>query len=187
MRILDVVNEMLGTMGETPLNSLLQPHPFLAAAKKALEDKNREIQARGWWYNTEAMVGRPSPEDSHIYLSSDILEVRAPSRNVVQRGDRLYDLDTADTVFTADIDLSVVRLIPFEQLPELAAQFIAAEAVKAFQKNYDGDRAKTEELRGEAREARAEARAQHIRSVRANFFDSNYTLSRLRRLVYRVR
>ena len=34
--ILDVVNECLGTLGESPLNSLLEPHEFRGTAQREL-------------------------------------------------------------------------------------------------------------------------------------------------------
>ena len=187
MRILDVVNEMLGTMGQLPLNSLTQSHPYLAPALAALEDKNRQIQAVGQYYNTESMTGTPSAIDGRIYLSPDILEIRSETRNLTQRAGRLYDLDAGDDVFTEPVDMKIVRLIPFEDLPELPAQHIAAAAVLAFQRSYDGDRAKTEDLTRDTRESRAEARAQHIRATRANLLDANQTISRIRYLNRSVR
>lgn len=187
MRILDVVNEMLGTMGQLPLNSVTQSHPYLAPALAALDDKNRQIQAIGHYYNTETLRGLPDAVDGRILLSPDILEIRSETRNLAQRAGRLYDLDKGDDVFTEPVDMKIVRLIPFEDLPELPAQHIASAAVLAFQRSYDGDRAKTEDLTRETRESRAEMRAQHIRAMRANLLDINPFISRVRWLNKSVR
>lgn len=189
MRILDVVNEMLGSMGETALNSLTQSHTFLAPAKKVFEDQDRDIQARGWWCNTEDLTGSPSPTDGMIYLPNDILDIRCPRkhRRVVQRGNRLYDMVAGDYVFTEDIPLVIVRHVPFEQLPEALAQYIAAAAVERFQSSYDGDSTKTRALMQATADARAQANTVHTRNAKINFMDYSAALWRLRRVTDRNR
>ena len=54
MTKLDIINDMLATIGEAPLNELDARHPHVAAGLRILDQKNREIQVNGgagWWFN----------------------------------------------------------------------------------------------------------------------------------------
>lgn len=197
MQSLDVVNEMLGTMGEAPLNSLSDAHAFRGACLSTLNNLNNQIQAKGWWFNRELLALAPSALDSSIYLPGDAINVRVPrlttgrsTRNYVKRGRRLYNLDTGTYEFTDTVDVEVIRLVPFQELPETAAQYIAAKAVLQFQSKYDGDTAKTRELREriESRDgAYAAINAEETRSRQVNLIESNSRLQRLKRVTRAAR
>lgn len=177
---LTVVNEMLGSMGEVGLASLTDTHPFLPNALSTLDNENKRIQAQRWWFNEEQVTIDPNSVDGSIYLPGDVLEVVASDRNYVQRGSRLYNKDGNTYVFDQPQTITIRRLLDFEDLPELPAQYIAASAVVKFQSNYDGDSAK----RNEKIEARDEAKillnAEETRQRRANQLSVNYRLARLK-------
>lgn len=179
MQTLTVLNQMLGTMGEAPLNTLEDPHTFRGACLSRLDSENRRIQAKGWWFNMEEVTLNPML-DTRISLSGDTISVRTPSRNVIQRGRYLYDLEGGTPFFTSSLDVELIRLVPFESLPESAAQYVAASAVLKFQSSYDSDRAKTAELDMGMKEARIECMTEHIRNRRSNFIESNSKLQRLK-------
>lgn len=181
MQRLDVVNAMLATMGAVPLNTLEDPHAFRGACLAVLETEDRRIQAIGWWANMENLTLTPTT-DERIPLPGDFISVRTPTRNCVQRGRYLYDLDSGTPFFTAAVDAVVIRRVPFADLPESLAQYIAAECVLKFQRKYDGDSTKTRDLERDASVARAEARTDHIRNRRTNLLDSNVSLQRLKHL-----
>jgi hypothetical protein len=174
---LTVVNDMLGTMGEAPLNAIDDPHPYRAAALSILDRVNREFQARGWWFNREALTLEPGALDSSIYLPGDTINVRTEDRNFVQRYRRLYNLDGGTYVFEKAQDVTLIRLVPFEQTPELYAAYAACESVMRFQKRYDGDSEKTRQLNKELLDARVAAVAEETRQVGANLIESNERLS----------
>lgn len=187
MLILTCINSMLGTMGEAPLNAIDDAHPYRGACVSILNTVDREYQARGWWFNREQLTLSPSGLDSGIYLPGDAISVRTSNRNYVQRYRRLYNLDGGSYVFTQDEDVQIVRLVPFEEAPELYAAYCAAEAVLRFQKRYDGDSQKTRELGREQAEARIAAMAEETRQVQANLIDSNVRLSYIKSRVQMVR
>jgi Tail tubular protein len=181
MQRLEVVNAMLATMGAVPLNTLEDPHAFRGACLSVLEAEDRRIQAIGWWANMENLTLNPTT-DTRIPLPGDFISVRTPKRNCVQRGRFLYDLDAGTPFFTSSVDAVVIRRVPFADLPESLAQYIAAECVLKFQRKYDGDSTKTRDLERDAGVARAEARTDHIRNRRTNLLDSNVSLQRLKSL-----
>jgi tail tube protein len=187
MLTLTVINNMLGTMGEAPLNAIDDPHPYRAACVSILGTVNREFQARGWWFNRELLTIEPNPLDSGLYLPGDAISVRTEDRNLVQRYRRLYNLDGGTYVFTESEDVTVIRLVPFEHTPELYAAYCAAEATLRFQKRYDGDSDKTRHLGVEMKEARIAAQGEETRQVQANLIDSNPRLQYIKSRIQQVR
>lgn len=180
MQTLDVVNRMLGTMGEVALNSLSDSHRFKAVGLNMLESVSRKIQDRGWWFNTENITLTPSIIDNSIYLPNDCLSVRTGLYNLVKRGSRVYNLDGGSYEFTADLKLRLIRYVEFEDLPDIAADYIAAQAVLQFQSDYDGDSRRRDELTQEVMDTRVEIGKAHIRGQRANVIDSNARLQQLK-------
>ena len=170
MLILTVLNDMLGTMGEAPLNSIDDPHPYRAAGVSILNRVNREFQARGWWFNREALTLEPSGLDSSIYLPGDTINVRTENAN-----------------FDTEQDVTLIRLVPFEECPELYAAYAAAEAVLRFQKRYDGDVHKTADLRKELGAAQVACVAEETRQSRVNLIEANPRLTYIKSLVRQVR
>lgn len=190
MQTLDVINEMLGTMGEAPINTLEDPHTFRGACLSTLTRVSRRIQAKGWWFNMETLTLPPSALDSTIYLPGDYISVRCPTRDVIQRGRRLYDLSVGSYAFTAAVDVTVIRLVNFQDLPETAAAHIAATAVVEFQSEYDGDTTKTRALKERITGPDgtfAAINIEHTRDRKANLIQSNVGLMRLKFLTQRTR
>lgn len=187
MLILTVINNCLGTMGEAPLNAVDDPHPYRGACVSILNTVDREFQARGWWFNREALRLEPSALDSCIYLPGDTINVRTADRNYVQRYRRLYNKDGGTYVFTEAQDVTLLRLVPFEETPELYAAYAAAEAVLRFQKRYDGDSQKTRELADELKAARIAAQGEETRQVKANLIEANPRLTYIKQCVRGIR
>lgn len=187
MQILTVVNRMLGTLGEKPLNSLTDTHRFLAACQDKLTEVSVRIQGEGWWYNMEEVTLTPSIIDQAIYLPNDCLEVRNDLYNLTKRGSRVYNLKGGSYEFNEPLDIILIREVLFEEIPQLGASYIAATAVHEFQTVYDGDTAKTRDLAAIATTARAMANAAHTRNRRVNLIKSNYTLQRLKATTEAIR
>jgi hypothetical protein len=187
MLLLTVINDCLGTMGEAPLNAVDDAHPFRGACVSILNTVDREFQAKGWWFNRESLTIEPSPVDGFIYLPGDAISVRTEDRNLVQRYRRLYNLDGGTYVMTAKQDLTIIRLVPFAETPELYATYAAAETVLRFQKRYDGDSDKTRSLTQERNEARIAANSEETRNAKANLIDSNPRLAYIKSTVRSVR
>lgn len=177
---LAVLNACLGTMGEAPLNALTDPHPLRFAALQQLDNENRRVQTIGRWYNMEAITLSPQASDSRIYLPGDAVAFRHKTRNIVKRGRTLYDLERGTNIFTEDMKGTLVRLIPFDDIPESAQQRIGYHAVVLFQTEYDGDTAKTRNLQITEGRAVLEEVREHIRNRKSNLLESNETLQRLK-------
>lgn len=184
---LDVVNACLATMGEVPLNSLSDPHTFKGAAQDKLTDMNQRIQATGWWFNRETQTLQPNVSDNYIYVPGDTLEIREATLDVAIRGDKLIKLDGGVFEFTTAVTVTLIRLVPFEDLPHKVQAYIEARAVHAFQTTYDGDTAKTRDLAAQVQDAWYELSAESTRQAKANMINSNVGLQRIKTLVRRNR
>lgn len=195
---LDVVNECLGTLGEAPLNSLLEPHEFRGTAQRELDRASKRIQSRGWWYNLEAATLTPGP-DGQIYLPGDCLKWQSGVRSsdmlvrgqakpwLVQRGPRLYDTRTQSYVITDTVVGELVREIPFDQVPHAVNDYIAAEAILKFQSSFDADNSRRQELTQRWTIARSEANAENTRQLAVNLLNNNSSLSRIKRVTRQLR
>lgn len=181
MQSITVVNEMLGTMGETPLNSLTEPHAFRGAALAALENARKEVLSTGWQFNTENLTLSPGGLDSNIYLPGDFLACDTGDSNITVRDGRLYNLSGGAYTFASPVTVRLIRDIPFDELPEVPARAIATLAVLNFQTTYDGDSTKARAIEKRQAVSMAAMRAEETRARRANILDSNPTLARIRR------
>ena len=177
---LDVVNSCLASMGELPLNSLAEPHAFRGAAQSKLARISDRVQSQGWWFNLENVTLTPNIIDSYVYLPGDTLAIRAENRDLVQRNDRLFDLSSGSYIFGEDQTLVVIRRIPFEDLDAVSQNFIEAETVLSFQKDYDGDSTKSRELKQERDEAWVAFKTVGGRAAHGNMLTSNARLMQLK-------
>lgn len=174
MEELDVINEMLASMGEAPLNQIDEDHPYVASGRRYLTTTSARLQAVGWWFNTELLSFVPDADSSFVYIPNDIISAegaRGLCRNMyTQRGRRLYDLTTGTYVIDeSPVYLKCIRNVPFDDLPGPAQDAVCASAVLRFQKNYDADQAKTQLLSVDQRDALTLLKAEHTRQVKTNF------------------
>ena len=188
MKTINVINEMLASMGEAPLNAITDEHPLKGAGLALLDKLNSTIQAQGWHFNRLPNVELvPGALDENVYLPGNYIAVTCITPYAAQRGRRIYNLETGTWVWTKNVVVTAIHLVDFEELPELAAAYIAAEAVLQFQTRYDGDTAKTRDLRAERDRCKIELMTVEIRDVKANLALSNPSISRIRAGVNRLR
>lgn len=171
---LDVVNKCIGTLGESPLNSLSDEHPLMAAALQALKVASMRVQARVWWFNRELTTLVPDTINGSIFLPADTirLDPTDTSLNYVQRGNRLYKPYAPPSEdkyrFTKSVQCWLVRNLPFTDLPPTAQTAVMFAAVLDFQKEYDSDTDASAALTKDLGDAMVQLNTDHIRNVNAN-------------------
>lgn len=178
MNKLDIINRMLGSCGELPVSSLQSGHTMLPAATARLSTVLEAVLSEGWWFNRET-AKLPVQEDGKVYIPNDALSVRAPE-GLVQRGRLLYDSVKGQYEFTSPVTVRLCRALLLEQLPPLAAAYVAARAVKEFQASYDGDGTTTNRLEAEATLALRKLNAEETRQARYVMGQDNPDLMALR-------
>ena len=137
---LSAVNAILGAIGQSPVTSIDKTNPEIGFIYNILRDSNVDLQSEGWHFNTERHV-KYTPQDvggvKKIAIGNDILKMDVSDgwskRNydVVKRNGYLYDkYDHTDDwdELTDGIDLDIVRLISYEDLPEVFKRYIIYKA-----------------------------------------------------------
>lgn len=172
---LSVTNDMLGLLGELPINDLEQNHPVVPRALEHIRYENAVLQAEKWWFNCENTRVYPQP-NGQILLPNDTLSADNFTRypNLAVRGNRLYNLDKGTDRFDEPVDLRIHRLVPFDEAPVTARAHVAARAKLAFQASIDGDPEKTRLLSREFQESLMRLNAEHTRNTKANMFNRPY-------------
>ncbi len=131
---LSAVNSILGAIGQAPLTELNFDNPEVSLIYNLLRDANVDTQAEGWHYNTEKHVKFAINTDGKIAIGNDILSMdlhdnyTKRTRDLVRRNGFLYDKQDHTDVFTQDLDLDVVRLYNFEDLPIVFRRYITYRA-----------------------------------------------------------
>lgn len=135
---LEAVNTIIACVGESPVNSLdSQLSADAAVALNTLNEVLREVQSRGWHFNTERRTLVRDQTD-RIPLAANMVRVDTdssdqPDLDVAVRGPFLYDRGNARSTFAADIkDADVVLLLDFEELPEPARRYCMIRAGRMF-------------------------------------------------------
>lgn len=137
---LQAVNEMLRTIGESPVTSVESVDPLpvdVETALNALRFVSREVQARGWHFNSEVAYPLVRNGSNEIEVPTNALRLDTTTDyshyDVVVRGSRLYDRIEHSYTFTEDLEVNMVVVLPFEDLPEAARNYIALRAARRFQ------------------------------------------------------
>ena len=147
---LSAVNAILGAIGQAPVTNLgnvvdatgsqidgvsAYDNPEIAFIYNLLRDATVDVQSEGWHFNTEKHVPFTPDGNKQIVIGDDIIriDVSEPwskkTTNVVRRGGFLYNKMThKDNDWEGDINLDVVRLYTFEDLPLPFRRFITYRA-----------------------------------------------------------
>ena len=131
---LSAVNNILGAIGQSPITTLNFDNPEIAFIFNLLRDANVDTQAEGWHFNTEKHVKFAIDANGKIAIGNDILSMdlhdnqARRTSNLVRRNGFIYDKQDHTDVFTADLDLDVVRLYNFEDLPIVFRRYITYRA-----------------------------------------------------------
>ena len=144
---LDAVNEMLTSIGVTPVNTLnVSGLTDAAIALDTLRSTSKEVQSHGWWFNKD-VAQQMVPAGGFITVPSTILSVRpslgtynqsAETTRFVLRDNKLWDTDLKANVNTT-VYADVVKELEFENLPETARRAIYVRAARIFQTKVLGD------------------------------------------------
>lgn len=160
MTKLEAINEIIGTLGEAPVNTLVEPENVdVMNAIRMLESVTTSILARGWTFNTlrnYAMV--PDSNTKRIHWNNNILQMSLSDKRVMRnRGGLLYDVTNNTEEFDATVEAEVIVLVPFEELPQAFRNYITIRTSRLFNARYLGDEVMLRELQQEESQAYMEA------------------------------
>ncbi len=133
---LSAVNSILGAIGQAPLTTLNFDNPEVSFVFNLLRDANVDTQSEGWHFNTEKHVTFARDANGKIAIGNDILSMDLHDNqarrtfDLVRRSGFLYDKIKHTDVFTQDLDLDIVRLYNFEDLPIVFRRYIIYRACR---------------------------------------------------------
>jgi hypothetical protein len=135
---LEAVNTMLNTIGEAPVNTLVNMTSVDAlAALSVLQSVNRGVQVEGWFFNTEYDYPLVPDLDNNLPLPTNLMSVDSSEvsnkHDLVQRGSRAYDRKNHTYTFTDTVKCNLILLLPFEEIPEAARNYITLRASRILQ------------------------------------------------------
>lgn len=154
---LAAVNDILASIGEPPVNTLEgDANADVANARRILNKINRQIQSKGWTFNIEQGVTLDSDVYSNLIpFTDDYLSVMSPSgaTTYVDRGGYLYDRVNRTDQFPNGVQVNIIRLKPFDEMPECFRYWIVTKASRQFNSRFFG----APEVDGVLQEEEAEA------------------------------
>ena len=135
---LSAVNSILGAIGQSPVTSITgNTNPEISFIYNLLRDSNVDVQNEGWHFNTERHVEyTPDAVTNKIAIGSNVLKLDVSEGwirreyDVVNRNGYLYDKfdHTDDWSDVTTIDLDVVYLYEFENIPSVFQRYITYRA-----------------------------------------------------------
>lgn len=156
--MLNAINEMLASIGESPIDTLENnDNTDVMSAIRILSTVSREVQEEEWSFNTLVDVTLEGDQQTgYIPWSDTYLRVYGMDGKYYQeRGGVLFCLDDHTSLFTAPIKVKLVVELPFNELPTACRRFIEARASRLFSSRFLGDSAVTQQLYEEEQRARA--------------------------------
>lgn len=170
---LDAINEMLLAIGESVIASLEEVSSNVDAttAQKLLEGISRETQQKGWDFNTISSITLvPDANTGKIRWDDSLLRVGSTYRN---RGGYFFDVSNDTDVFTSAVTISSgVRLIPFEEMPDVFRRYVTLKASSAFASRCLGDAELEQTLAIELQQSYADMMTYEMETQKPNIFSN---------------
>jgi len=131
---LSAVNSILGSIGQSPVTSLDFTNPEISFIHNLLREVNVDVQNEGWSFNTEYHVTYSPDTNGYFVIPPNVIRFdvhdnqNIKTTDVVKRNGRLYDKYNHTDVFTGDLNLDVVTLYEFNDLPSVFQRYITYRA-----------------------------------------------------------
>ena len=167
---------MLALLGESPVNVLEDDGALVSSGIRMLRVASLREQSKSWWFNKEQMLLTPDASSGYIYAPEDGIRIDPidAGLNYVLRGRRLYNVNAPGQdpyKFAAPVTCWLIRMLPFEDLPASAQLLVSYAAQIDFQKAYDADPQKFQQVVIEYKQALMTINAEHTRNLRVNILD----------------
>lgn len=140
---LEAVNTCLTNIGESPVSSITGDITVDAAmARDLLRQITREVQAYGFYWNTEIGYKLIPNNSKNLVLPANILSVDTTGSDqgmdLVARGRLLYDRRNHTYSFDNPVTVEMVVALAFEEMPESARRYVAVRSARTFQERVMG-------------------------------------------------
>ena len=144
------VNQILSSIGQTPLQEVDLTNPDVAIITTTLDQVNTEVQSEGWAFNQEYGKEEQTGQDKTYIIPADYLQVDISDptdKDVVKRTSedesKLYDRKNhtfeLSSTPNGKIKVDIIKLIPFEDTPIPIRSFIIARTATLTAQRIVGD------------------------------------------------
>lgn len=137
---LDAVNEILSTVGQSPLNSLENSEKNVDTinAQRILNQVSIEVQSRGYNFNTLNDVTLQGDSFSYkIPYPSTYIRVFSTDYKLIRKDGYFYDLESDTNQFPSGLTITeLVKKVDFNDLPAIFRKYITVRASRIFQMRY---------------------------------------------------
>ena len=176
----EAVNALLEQIGEAPVSSLDDLSLDAASARNTLQRVMREVQARGWHWNTTLRKLQRNGSNEYVLPTNALKADTAGNSwhiNVSVREGKLFDKRPYKNVFTFDeteLEVEIVELLAFSDLPEAARQYIYVRASRQYQESNLGAPTLSSFSRDDEQLALVSVMDDEVSSGDYNMLDSTY-------------
>lgn len=177
---LEAVNEILSAIGSSPVNSLEDDNNVdVINAKRLLEGVSREIQSRGWWFNTLDKVhldpeveGYGNDRNYLVPCPNSYIKFTSNGYKLLRRKGYFLDQLSNTMNFPEGLDLDIlVKLLDFSELPEAFRKYITVRASRIFQMRYLSAEELDQHLQVEESQAYSDLIGYELETGNYNIFD----------------
>jgi hypothetical protein len=137
---LDAVNSLLTAVGEYPVSNIVDDVAEAQIAISVIDEVSREIQSRGWTWNTHRKATLTPDAYNNILIPTNVTRVDPTdvdgwhdrSKRFTIRNGKLFDMVKFTATFEDKEYADMVYLWDFEDLPEEARRFITLDAQQRY-------------------------------------------------------
>lgn len=172
MTEIEALNMLLRLVGASPVNDLESKQPDVPNAKATLNRLRKQLQQRGWWFNMDYGVQLVRDVTGFIEVPTSYLSIIPPAQSYfVERGNRLYNLETNSYIFTEDVQVDrAVRELQWDEQPSIMQTYVAYAAGAQFIRDELEDAVKQRDLEKSAAQALIAVQKQDLEEGRYNMF-----------------
>lgn len=137
---LEAVNEILSSIGSSPVDTLDESLDVdVINAKRLLEATSREIQSRGWYFNTEDSVTlQPDTDSNRVPCPENYLVFYSDGYQLVRQSGYFFDIASRTSEFPNGLTVTLIRYLQFDELPEAFRKYITVRTARLFQMRFLG-------------------------------------------------
>lgn len=178
----DAINLILSSIGADPVNAVnAEIDVDVANAVRMLDKVSRDVQRKGWDYNTYNLTLEPEVNTHKIAWIDSILSIISASGRYVKRGSYFWDMDRMSSDFEGAITIEAVLAQEYDDLPDCFRNYIANKAALDFQARYLGDAQVAQDLSYAVAESYQDIVAYDLNTARPNMLRMAGTMSILER------
>lgn len=132
---LTAINTVLSNIGQAAVTTIDNDNPMVVMASNTVDEVSNSVQSEGWVFNTERDYPFTPNPDNRIVIPSNVLQLDTDYTSdcdVVIREGFLYDKRLHTYNFDSQVQLNVVWLVEFDDMPEAFKQYVTMRAANLF-------------------------------------------------------